>query len=188
MVKFFHIHIITLGTMTSGAGGNGTSYSGGTGGGSNLVMSTGFSTYREINGGLNGGKGGISTSGSSEYLCYGGVGNPGGIEIVNYSKDILEAKGNNGTGGLLIISANSINNNGNITANGIGNGRHFAGGSSGGGSINIFYKNAFINKNSDSIVANGGISVNYTKYGKAGNGGNGSVTIGNILTGTFIKD
>ena len=167
VVKFFHIHIITLGTMTSGAGGNGTSYSGGTGGGSNLVMSTGFSTYREINGGLNGGKGGISTSGSSEYLCYGGVGNPGGIEIV---------------------SANSINNNGNITANGIGNGRHFAGGSSGGGSINIFYKNAFINKNSDSIVANGGISVNYTKYGKAGNGGNGSVTIGNILTGTFIKD
>ena len=84
-----------------------------------------------------------------------------------------------------MIFANSISNKGKIESNGIGNGRHNAGGSSGGGSINIFYKEVFENENSNNITATGGISTNDATYGKAGNGGNGSVTIGSIATETF---
>ena len=57
------------------------------------------------------------------------------------------AKGNDGTGGLLVIYAPTIKNNGLITADGTtgGNpGTQARGGSSGGGSINIFYSKIVI--------------------------------------------
>ena len=87
--------------------------------------------------------------------------------------------GENGTGGLLIIYGNDIQNNSNIISNG-SNGQNLGptGGSSGGGSINIFYRNSC---NSGNVNANGGESV--ANYGGAG--GEGSISIGNISTGTY---
>ena len=62
----------------------------------------------------------------------------------------------------------------------MGDNRNAPGGSSGGGSINIFYKD--ILSNNGNILANGGGDDNMPK------GGDGSVTIGNISSGTFTKD
>lgn len=64
------------------------------------------------------------------------------------------------------------------------------GGGSGGGSINLFYNNS-ITKGTITATCgyggtNGGGSWTYKRVG--GNGGAGSITIGNISTGTFVKD
>lgn len=69
------------------------------------------------------------------------------------------------------------------------------GGGSGGGSINLFYK---VNVTKGTILVNGGTKGNAQSvisttvgydYGYAGgNGGSGCITIGNISTGTFVKD
>ncbi len=127
---------------TSGAGGSGTSYSGGTGGGSsnNRTGTIGSST---------GGKGGNANSGGTRIqTAGGGAGNPGGYGSLGGSA------GSTGTGGLLIIDAESIKNNGNITSNGTNGGNGWTGGgASGGGSINIFYKSNIIRGN---INVNGG--------------------------------
>lgn len=60
-----------------------------------------------------------------------------------------------------------------------------AGGSSGGGTINIFCKNS-VDKNK--ILANGGASIygatNYVSN-YSGAGGKGAITIGDISTGTY---
>ncbi len=167
--------------VKSGKGGNGTSYSGGSGGGSNNA----YDRINDItmNGDEKGGIGGKSYIYTTGFPIAGGVGNPGGLSFG--SQEVT--RGKNGTGGLLIISANSINNTGKIEANGVGNGRQDAGGSSGGGSINIFYKEEFTNTDENNITAKGGISTNYATYGKAGDGGNGSVTIGSIASGTFVE-
>ncbi len=167
--------------VKSGKGGNGTSYSGGSGGGSNNA----YDRINDItmNGDEKGGIGGKSYIYTTGFPIAGGVGNPGGLSFG--SQEVT--RGKNGTGGLLIISANSINNTGKIEANGVGNGRQDAGGSSGGGSINIFYKEEFTNTDENNITAKGGISTNYATYGKAGDGGNGSVTIGSIESGTFVS-
>ncbi len=78
-----------------------------------------------------------------------------------------------GTGGLLIVYANTIENtNGKLFSRGTSGGYNSSygcsGGSSGGGSINVFYKSQ-INKGTI-------------------NAGNGCVTTGNISTGKFISD
>lgn len=91
--------------------------------------------------------------------------------------------GQNGTGGLLIIYGNEIKNSGNIISNGTGTTIHpkyATGGSSGAGSINIFYNDSY--NNLGTIEAIGG------QAGNGGAGGDGSVTIGNIKTGTFVKE
>lgn len=114
----------------------------------------------------------------------GGAGNPGGWSYRDYND-------RNGTGGLLIMYANKIQNNGSILSEGIMGGRSNAsGGSSGGGSINLFYKDSFDNVNT--ISSNGGNVAIGIDLGGGGNvsggaGGDGSVTIGNISTGTFVK-
>lgn len=69
------------------------------------------------------------------------------------------------------------------------------GGGSGGGSINLFYKT---NITKGTITVNGGTrggaqAVIFHTHGRdygyaGGNGGTGCITIGNIYTGTFIKD
>lgn len=167
---------------------------GGTGGGGTVNKS-----YNGIpsgsNGTANGGSGAIACvyllgnyhSGSAS----GGTGNPGGDGASGsvgfssyrgfYGND-SSYKGNDGTGGLLVISCNKYNNNGTIEANGVGSRAVglISGGASGGGSINIFY-NEFVANNS--CVANGGTGVNY-----GGSGGAGTVTIGNISTGTFVQE
>lgn len=97
--------------------------------------------------------------------------------------------GQNGTGGLLNIFSNILTNKGTIKTEGLSGGvanvnGGCGGGSSGGGSLNIFYKNSYSNKGK--ISANGGMPA-YGKFQLGGAGGDGSVTVGNISTGTFVK-
>ena len=160
----------------SGAGARGPSYSGGTALGEVL-----YSGYTAESGTANGGKGGKS---KSNYLgnAGSGAGNPGGTD------GNIGSKGSNGTGGLLIIYANNIINNSIIEANGSNGGTGYwnaGGGSSGGGSINIFYKDNYT-ENNGSITADGGIAMCATGY-KGGAGGTGSISVGQILNGTYTS-
>ena len=115
----------------------------------------------------------------------GGAGNPGGNSYKNYNN-------HEGTGGLLIINAIKLVNNGKIQSNGVIGGRaNAAGGSSGGGSINIFYKEEYINNGT--IISNGGETAIGIDLGGGGNisggsGGDGTVTIGNISSGSFVRN
>lgn len=117
----------------------------------------------------------------------GGAGNPGGNgargvstgnHVGNYSND----KGNDGTGGLLVIYSDKYNNVGTIEANGVASRAvgNVAGGASGGGSINIFYNEVIQN---NACYANGGTGANY-----GGSGGAGTVTKGNVSSGSFVKE
>ncbi len=166
----------------SKAGGSGTSYSGGVGSG-------GADDIAGVNVSSNGGAGGDGKGSSKNYdSAGGGAGNPGGT---GFGGRYYGNNGATGTGGLLTIIANSIKNNGTITSNGSngGSAKSAGGGASGGGSINIFYKSnitrGYINVNGGS-GGPGGISGNIKFNG--GNGGTGCITIGNISTGTFVKD
>lgn len=149
---------------SSGRGGNGTSYSGGTGGGSSDVWAEGT------------------------YSGYAGsdIGGPGGSGMRNGS-----GNPSNGTGGLLIIKAKKIKNAGTLTARGVVAGAIYdavtsTAGSSGGGSINVFYEECE-NLDKSKISAKGGEKVaGVTPAGGAG--GEGTVTIGNISTGTFVEN
>ncbi len=154
-----------------GRGGNSTSYSGGAGGGAGAVDAG-------KNGSSIGGAGGDA---GWNYESYGkdggGAGNPGGTG--NHAN-----RGNTGTGGLLIMFANSVKNNSTIYSDGsAGANGEAGGGGSGGGSINIFYKESITN---GSIIANGGTAgSSYASSGapwmtKATNGGSGSITIKKI--------
>ena len=162
----------------SGAGAKGTSYSGGAGGGANDVRDRDVRNSEA--GAENGGAGGYGVASySSRHGATGGAGNPGG-DIHLYS-DASGQKGADGTGGLLIIYANNIKNTSKISANGVAttvNG-YSTGGSSGGGSINIFVKNLF--ENEGQITARGGVA------GNGGSGGDGYAIIGNVNTGTFVE-
>ena len=175
-------------------GGTGTSYSGGTGsGGINENSKEGPTNGREA--GINGGSGGIgrvyrySASWAARTAC-GGTGNPGGAGASHVSGDKSNEgnnsnyKGNDGTGGLLIIFGSSIINNGLISANGTDSVNCVpAGGASGAGSINIFYRGNY--SSTGQINAFGG---NYNNSYTGGVGGNGSITIGSIATGTFVSN
>lgn len=178
--------------------GSGTSYSGGTGsgGGSNHISNTGAGS--DV-----GGAGGYGDrhqrSGTSGALAGGGAGNPTG----NYRGDgypyeiVYTSSIKNGTGGLLTIYSDKIINNGYIDSDGVGlgnlviktndgnifYGNHVApGGSSGGGSINIFYKSSI---KQGTITANGGNSSIGSVIGGAG--GTGSISIGKLLNGTYTS-
>ncbi len=162
----------------SGAGAKGTSYSGGAGGGANDVRH--WDVRNSEAGAENGGAGGYGVASySSGHGATGGAGNPGGdIHLYSYASG---QKGADGTGGLLIIYANNIKNTSEISANGVAttvNG-YSTGGSSGGGSINIFVKNLF--ENEGQITARGGVA------GNGGSGGDGYAIIGNVNTGTFVE-
>ena len=165
--------------MGRGCGAKGTSYSGGTGGGGHAIEMTGHSI---ADGEENGGAGGEGSRIEGDAYSGGGAGNPGAIgHAGNGTRPDLN--GENGTGGLLVIYANAIQNNADIEANGKrggGGDNVFSGGSSGGGSINIFYKTNYANKGQ--ITANGGIeNVAY----KGGDGGTGSISVGSIGSGKY---
>ncbi len=151
----------------SGAGSAGTSYSGGSGG-------AGKYYFNPIGASSNGGQGGIvnianSDSSYSSYSAGGGAGNPGGT-----GNPISSNKGQNGTGGLLIISSSKLINNGKISSNGSLGGTGYAGGgSSGGGSINIF--TLFDITEKGQINVSGGASST-TGVARGGIGGNGTIT------------
>ncbi len=149
----------SAGGATSGAGSAGTSYSGGAGGGGNNAASTAGS------GAVNGGAGGNAGGDSG-----GGAGNPGG------NGSGTGVAGSSGTGGLLIIRANNLINNGTISSNGSngGDGSYAGtGGASGGGSINLFYVNSLT---AGTTAANGGIGGLGFLGSRGGAGGAGTVT------------
>ena len=163
----------------SGAGGKGTSYCGGTGGGA--YSKPGYSDSAGGSGANNGGAGGNgvtvnATTYGIRYYAGSGAGNPTGKEKFFYygEKATINGSGENGCGGLLIIYANTIKNNGQIQSNGSKGGLakegynsySAAGGSSGGGTINIFYKEQYESKGT--ILANGGVAVGSRAYGGAG--------------------
>ncbi|MCI9287308.1 MAG: hypothetical protein HFJ57_04995 [Clostridia bacterium] len=172
------------GYSVSGTGGNGSSYSGGSGGGGSGKGTAG-------SGSSTGGKGGNGTSaGSNSTSGGGGAGNPGG----HYGAQNSGTNGGTGTGGLLVVYGTEILNNGVMSSNGSngGKGHTSGGGGSGGGSINLFYKTDL---EKGTLTVSGGSSGSYTgsnfwnSYRRNGGaGGAGSITIGNISTGTFVKD
>ena len=164
------------------AGGRGTSYSGGTGGGG-MQYHAGYSPTA---GSSNGGAGGNSDKNASgtTYGTTGGAGNPGGKNGAS-----------NGTGGLLIIYADEYDNNGNITATGArgGSASISAGGSSGGGSINIFTNQPtnidklgiVIDEKYNSILGNTTFSGGASSSVNGGAGGLGTVNIGGIRNAQY---
>lgn len=155
--------------------------------------------------GISGGKGGNGCAYASEgglvWYASGGVGiKDGNIQSASYSEvknqviTINESNIENcGSGGLLIMYANNIVNNSKITSNGSSGVNKTVvdspGGSSGGGSINIFYENEYENNGEITAVGGEAIQTNIkSAIRKGGRGGDGTVTIGKILEGTFIKN
>ncbi|MCL2110179.1 hypothetical protein FWH30_01175 [Microgenomates group bacterium] len=177
----------------SGAGGNATSYSGGAGGGGGHASSApipdteGFAGHAGSN---TGGAGGISIDASANgWTSGGGAGNPGANGAYGASPttvgqgNSVEAKGQDGTGGLLVIYASAFINNGNLESKGmlggfathpLAAGNAAGGGSSGGGSINVFYRHgpSFISGTTD---VDGGDAV-ITSFASGGAGGAGTAT------------
>ncbi len=180
-----------------GNGAAGTAYSGGSGGGG--ASSAADSPVTAGNAGANGGAGGVAvgrrTSGTM-YVSSGGAGNPGGRDARPTSGANVTVTGNytssaqSGTGGLLILYANILENNGIINSNGssayppVGYNTSVScsGGSSGGGSVNIF-SNSYTN--TGTIAAAGGLTVIGAGV-NGGNGGAGTVNIGSIASGTYV--
>ena len=181
---------------TPGVGSKGTSYSGGTGGGGNY-------NYNGATSGItNGGSGGIGAG--KAYSGGGGSGNPGGIGGYQGVGNNELSKGENGTGGLLLIYSNDYINNGTISAQGSsgGTGGRAGGGGSGGGTINIFTnKKTNIDKtginvedkmkemmgNVVSLGGSGGKNTDWSSsYGAYGvSGETGTVNIGEIRNGQY---
>jgi len=151
----------------AGAGAAGTSYSGGTGGGGGYNNATGGA------GVINGGAGGYG-AGNAVYTwsCGGGAGNPGGTGANG------GAAGGAGTGGLLIIKAYDVINNGTISSNGTAGGGAYrtGGGGSGGGSVNVFYVNNITIGTMTATGGTGGIASRSGEDSNGGNGGAGTVT------------
>ena len=162
---------------TSGRGGNGTSFSGGAGSGG-----AGGSTTQ--NGSDTGGAGSDGNRGSGSYICSGGVGNPGGDGAgVN---ELKPERSPSGTGGLIVIIANAISNNGSISSNGLqptlaswtlsSKNKAENGGSSGGGCVVLLAKNTIIQGtiNTNGGAAQGisqGSGQSNSRYGGAGGAG-----------------
>ena len=173
----------------SGAGGNGTSYSGGTGGGGCNQNSYG-TTIKAEDGSSIGGSGGAgigyrASSSWASRLAGGGAGNPGGKGGENGRGNTSNGTGENGTGGLLIIYSNNINNAGKIEANGSDGSinEYIGGGSSGGGSINVFYKEN-IDWTGITEAKGGNIAISGSNT-NGSHGGDGTISVGNINSGTY---
>lgn len=117
----------------------------------------------------------------------GGAGNPGGAGKYNASgqtgSNTAGYYGATGTGGLLIVYANTVENNGILSSNGVSGGAaNSSGGSSGGGSVNIFAK-TFIKEGI--MQANGGPTVTSGAYGGAGGNGTTTTTVADLTMPTI---
>src|SRR5574344_558014 len=170
----------------TGGGGTGTSYSGGSGSGASNSDGGGGSYAESAAGSSVGGAGSagvVHSSNGSGYgqVSMGGVGNPtGGYNYYRVSPSNYVY--NTGTGGLLTLYASILDNEGTISSNGIGSstgtlsttyGRIDSGGSSGGGSVNIFYGSL---TSKGAVTASGGSSVCGYQGACGGAGGAGTVT------------
>ncbi|MGG3801268.1 hypothetical protein [Metabacillus fastidiosus] len=154
----------------SGNGGAGTSYSGGGGGGAVYSYNSGGSV---VAGSASGVRGGNAASFDSRYDATGGVGTPNGGSAGGAT--LLTS----GTGGLLIIYCDgelNIAYNSVIDSQGVRNTigtSGITGGSSGGGSVNIFHVAKLTNNGT--VTSTGGATGNGSVLGGAG--GNGTVTL-----------
>ena len=171
-------YITWSGTRTSGRGGHGTSFSGGTGGGSAYGYTGSYSAQAGSDNGGMGGKARYYFSWSTKNTASGGAGNIGGLGQGLDNQDLEECRGRSGTGGLLCIfvKGNIVLGEGSvIEANGITNDVECSvgGGSSGGGSVNIFYGGNFRNLGGVTTAC-GGESY---KYGGAGGKGTARVVM-----------
>lgn len=178
-------------TVNVGRGGYGTSYSGGAGSGSAQCDGGWGGTHNSDNAPDNGGAGGNPNAGAGNYSGYGvvalgGQGNPycSWASCAQAWANTIRAN-KYGTGGLLIVYAGILENNGTIesqggdmlTCNSGSNKGHYVttGGASGGGSVNIFYS---ILEKRGSIIATGGRFTGGGSVNMAGgNGGDGCVTL-----------
>ena len=179
----------STGYVRSGKGAAGSGFGGGAGGGS-AVTSGNATTYSQSNI-LTGGAGNTNGIGgdavltwiSTNYYAGGGAGAVSGknkhyannstIQNVN----VADSK----SGGLMILYANEYANNGTVTARGLApytyTGSYSAnGGSAGGGTINVFYKN-LINRGTTNIT--GGPAAGSPAGGA---GGSGTITYSKILS------
>lgn len=171
----------------SGTGGRGTSYSGGPGGGA-ATREWVASNAQGGNGSSSGGAGGfgVFTTGNnaSQPAATGGAGNPGGAGSNPRGRDVTQLNGSNGTGGLLILVTNVIRALGTVESKGSNGGIAHTiygdGGSSGGGSINIFYSE--LNSTIDLVSAAGGESRT------TNNGGDGTVSLDQIPKESFLME
>jgi len=165
------------GTIYSGAGTTGTSFSGGAGGGGAACINANGNGYSAA---PDGGAGGparlIGTVGGLVRGIGGGAGNNGGAR---YSSNGGGATaGLNGTGGLmiLVVRGNIIfGPNGKIEAKGMNGGYGESGGgggASGGGAIHLFSKSTDIDLSK--IDVSGGIGGVGGGYSNGGNGGSGA--------------
>lgn len=182
--------------MYPGSGGAGTSYSGGAGGGAAVTdradsrtagdgSSTGGQGGHGAQGGNTTGNSGGDTNGYGQ-VAGGGQGNGPGNNVWSNANAYVPTQ-DTGTGGLLIIYCNELDNKNNINANGVkarytvvnnwsgwqGYGAQASGGSSGGGSVNIFYNTK---TSTGTVTATGGEQQwSYASWA-GGRGGNGTVT------------
>lgn len=122
-----------------------------------------------IHGSSAGGAGGNYKWNYSYDAIGGGAGNP-----VGASK--LAVTGGNGTGGLLVIFCRTGIGNGRLISTGTSapSAENVTGGSSGGGSVNVFFQ-----KETNSMT--------WTTTVSGGAGGSGTATIGSVATGRFVK-
>ncbi len=178
-----------------GGGAQGTSYSGGSGGAGvyrwtnwNAVLAQ--DTFLESNGKTNGGAGGTGFALQTDYNNHygngggGGAGTPVGTNNWTGNGSVYEnTSAETGTGGLLVIYANYLNNSGKITSNGVkgasvkaNGGCSAAGAGSGAGSINIFAKEVKELGITSAIGGNGG----YANAANGGAGGDGAITINEL--------
>ena len=150
-----------------GASSGGTSYSGGNGTGGMVRCNTSaLSASATQASSTNGGAGSAYDGGSNTYyFAGGGAGTRGGnSSYCRIGNGNTQTKGADGTGGLLMLYANNLTNDGKIVSNGSSGAGAWCnlpgsyrgavgGGGSGGGSINIFYNKA---KNLGDISSYGG--------------------------------
>ncbi len=159
------------GSSYGSAGSAGTSYAGGSGGGgANHCLA-----YTNANGVTGGGACGVNGSNYAQ---------PGVGVLVNNSQysGYRYNQTASGSGGLLIVYASILDNKGTISSNGVTtaavprNGDSFAyGGSSGGGSVNIFYGNAN-NIGTTQAIGGSGRASTWGRTAGSGAGGAGTVT------------
>ena len=182
-----------------GASTGGSSYAGGNGSGAIVRCNSSAvaASYTEASS-VKGGNGSAWDGGSETYyVAGGGAGQtPGSTSYCRIGSGNTETVAQTGVGGLLVLYADNLNNYGTISSNGSngagawcylpGKYRGAAGGGgSGGGSVNIFTNSMSV---VGTIVANGGKGGNVQSctngnmgYREGGNGGNGSVTITQLM-------
>lgn len=170
-------------TALPGAGGAGTSFGGGTGGGAVFGNACDSADDPFINGSSYGGSGGNS---ATNGVSWGGAGagNNGGIIGGATCASNPIGTGPSGTGGIIFIIAKgnvTINGGGVISADGVNGGIYGGsggdgGGASGGGIVMILTGGTYTNSGTvRAIGGSGGVGDIASGYGPGGIGGNGIV-------------